>query len=122
MYEDFSVEMMRGDSRSLTIQAKQPNSNNPQDITGWSLWCTGKTNLRQADADAMFQKTLAAGGITITNGPLGVAKVKLDPADTAGASAPSTQIYCDVQGRDVLGDVVTLASGTILIHADVTRA
>ncbi len=123
MYDDFTLVMIRGDSRTFTIQTRKPDNTGPQDITGWDLWFTGKIRLRDLDVDAVFQKTAQlGGGITVINGPLGTARVKLDPPDTADLTSQVTELLCDVQGRDLAGEKVTLATGKLLVYADVTRA
>lgn len=123
-YTDFNFTMFRGDSRSLTVAALQPDGVTPQDLTGWSLWFTGKLAILDPDMSAVFQRTIGSG-ITVTDAAAGLATVALAPASTdslmATGTATSVDLFCDLQGKDGSGDVATLATGKITVLAEITR-
>lgn len=117
-YQDFTFEMWRGDTQALdaavTVGGVAAN------ITGCSLRFTAKRSLSDSDADAVFQKTTAGGGIVITNGPGGLCTITVGSADTSTLTVP-TLCYCDLQLVDTSNNVSTTAAGTLLIKVDVTE-
>lgn len=115
------LRMDRGDSASFTVAATQANGD-PQSIVGATVWFTAKDRLTDEDAGAVIAKTTTGdAGVTIVDGPGGIARVDLDPADTAALTGPTT-LYWDVQAKDASGSVRTLARGRLFISLDVTRA
>ena len=77
----------------------------------------------------MFQKTLS-DGIVIINAGLGVAQIRIAPADThdvviaktSGSVVATTPIYCDCQINDpALSDKHTISDGIIDLVIDITR-
>lgn len=115
---DFNIVCKRGDTIDLEVIATRDGA--PLDLTGTSIWFTAKRKLKDADENAIAQKTLGAG-ITVTDAEAGEALVTLDPADTA-ALTKETTLYCDVQVVEASGRVTTVASGTLTIELDVTVA
>lgn len=93
------------------------------DFTGCSFWCTGKRSRGLADAAAVFQVTgtLNAQG-QVTAPESGKLSVKLLPAATSTLPAARTELQIDVQYKDLLNDVWTVASGILMIEPDVTVA
>jgi hypothetical protein len=91
----------------------------PVNITGCSLKFTAKRSLQDLDADAVFQLTTPAE-IVITNGPGGLCQINVASLDTSALIVP-TLCYCDLQLVDLLGNVSTTTTGTLLIKIDVTR-
>lgn len=81
---------------------------------------TAKARIGDADADAIFVKTLASG-VTITDYPGGVLVVQLDRTDTASLTVPRTLLW-DLQLRDDFDKVHTIAAGNLKILADVSIA
>lgn len=115
---DFAITAKRGDTIDLEVSITRPGG--PVDLTSVDLWFTGKLRERDADDDAVFQKTLGAG-IAVVGDPVdGVALVTLDPADTDSLLRQTT-LYCDVQLVETDGRVTTVADGTLTIELDVTR-
>jgi hypothetical protein len=124
-YTDFTFTMFRGDSRTITVAALQPDGVTAQNITGWTLWFTAKLAILDADGAAIFQKKTGGLGITITSGAGGLASIALAPTDTDGTMATGTltsvDLFCDLQGKDGAGNVATLATGKLTILAEITR-
>jgi hypothetical protein len=103
--------MTRGDTASLSVPCSQS-------ITSASvvIW-TAKKNIGDLDTAAIIQKTLGAG-ITLSGDGL-TAYVALVPADSVNLN-PET-LYWDIQAQFSDGSVHTVASGTLIFTADVTR-
>jgi hypothetical protein len=116
-YQDFTFEMWRGDTE--VFDAAITVSGVPVNITGCSLKFTAKRSLQDLDADAVFQLTTPAE-IVITNGPGGLCQINVASLDTSALIVP-TLCYCDLQLVDLLGNVSTTTTGTLLIKIDVTR-
>lgn len=115
------LEMYRGDTPSWNLEANQADGLD-LDISSGKVFFTAKKSTRQADVDAVFQKTSDPGeGITISDGPAGLFTVKLVSADTANVYAP-IYLHWDVQWVNGGGDVFTLMVGELLVKPDVTRS
>lgn len=114
----FALTVKRGDTIDLEVTATRAGA--PVDLTGADIWCTGKRNLKDADADAVFQKKIG-DGVAIVDADAGEALVTLDPADTASLTKQTT-LYCDVQLVEADGRVTTIASGTLTVELDATVA
>lgn len=114
-----ALEITRGDTTTLNVSCFQTDGVTPLNITGYTLWFTAKYVVADADP-GVFQKTTTAGGITITNAAGGIATVSLVPTDTS--SLAGVVLLWDLQGKDPSGNITTLASGTLTITADITRA
>lgn len=96
-------------------------------LTGYSAWFTAKRDAADADSAAIFQKTIAAGGIAVTtNGnatTAGVLTTTVTPTDTAAlATGYSHTLVYDVRVKDGSGVESIVDSGTITVSADVTQA
>ena len=111
--------MYRGDAAIFNLQCLQSNGD-PLDITTGDLWFTAKSSARQSDVDAVFQKT-NGDGVSIVDGPNGLATVTLSTEDTSTVYAPSYLAW-DLQYVTTGGQPTTLLAGTLLIKADVTRS
>lgn len=118
---DFDVTIRRGDDRQLAVTIYQENGVTPQNLSGASLWFTGKLHLRDSDADAVLAYTRGAG-ITVTSDPNGTATVQIVGADTAALPDGAIPLRCDIQVKTASGNVYTAAYGRIMVAADVTRA
>jgi hypothetical protein len=117
-YTNYALEIMRGDTRTLNV-AVVDATGLAQNLTGWSLWFTAKAQTTDADP-GVFQKTIGSG-ITVASPTTGTAVVTLAPADTSGLTGDAT-LFTDLQGKDGSAAIVTLASGTLTVRADATRA
>lgn len=121
-YTETIAEMYRGDHQDITLAVFQADGATPQNITGWSLWMTGKLNVDDADAAALFTRTIANGGIVVTSATGGLATITILPADTSALVEKSTDVLIDVQGKSGTGRISTLKSGKLVVKADLTRA
>lgn len=114
------LEMYRGDDETLDVEIVDFDGS-PLNITGGEVLFTAKKSSRQTDDVAVIKKSsVTNGGISITDGPGGVAEVYILPSDTADLYAP-TELTWDVAFVDVTGKRRTVASGQLVIKPDVTR-
>jgi hypothetical protein len=113
------LEMYRGDAAVFNLECKKANGD-PLDITTGTLFFTAKSTARYSDADAIFQKE-SGSGISVVNGPLGLATVTLGPSDTSGAYAPQWYKW-DLQYVTTGGVPATLLAGDLLLKPDITRS
>lgn len=108
----------RGDSASLVLNATDPVTGAPFNLTAMTgLIFTAKNSPADADVAAVFQKSLSAG-ITVL---LDVATVVVTYLDTDSLAGRATTLFCDLQAQDASGNVTTVWDGTITFKADVTR-
>ena len=117
----FQLTMRRGDDRELLIAVDGPVRGVRQDITGWTLWVTAKRAVADADGVAVFRLKTGGQGIALTDPTAGLATAAI-PAGATDGLEEETILYVDVQGKDGAGKVRTLASGTIVVVPDITRA
>jgi len=113
-------KMTRGDDRSFAVTVRNPNGS-LKDITGLDLWMTAKRNLGESDAEAVFQITTPTG-IIIDAGAGGTATVYIVPADTADLPDQDTVLEWDVQLKEALGQIRTVAKGILVVEPDVTES
>lgn len=97
------LTLRQGDTDAIDFDVVQADGETPQNVTGWDFVSTGKRSLYDADADALWQKTLAAG-ITARNAVLGQMTITLLPADTAGLTG---SFFIDWRGRDPADQIHT---------------
>jgi hypothetical protein len=119
-FGDFTLEVPRGDTFVFTVVVKL--SGVAQNITGWSFWATGKKNISDADASAVFQKTSPSGGIALTTPGSGLITVTLAPGDTSDDDNRRQSIFVDVQGKDGSGNIYSLARGKAILLPEITLA
>ncbi len=115
------LPMARGDSATFVIPVVAADGVTPVPLTGSTIWFTAKYRLTDEDIAAPIRKSTATTGVTITNGPGGVAQVDLLSSDTSALTQPTT-LYWDVQARDGASAIRTLAHGRLVIRLDVTKA
>jgi hypothetical protein len=116
-----NLSMYRGDTKvvQLTISGLGASG-----LTGYSFWFTAKNNYSDADVDAVIAKS-GADFTVVTVGDAntdGVVTVKILPADTSGLPDYDVQLHYDAQAEDSNGNVTTLATGTLTVKVDVTKA
>lgn len=119
MASGFSRSAYLGDT--ITINVTVSRNGGPVDLTGASLWFTGKESVDDADIDAVFQKT-EIDGITITDAVNGRARIVIAPADTSGLANEDITLECDLQVQEADGTVTTAARGSLTLIPQVTRA
>ena len=113
------IPFWRGDG--LVFDVTVTSEGAAVDLTTYDIWCTGKRNLSESDADAVFQVTKTAGDIVISGAGNNVATITVPASDTVGLTVPLT-LYYDVQIKAPAGQPITVAWGQLAIGQDVTRA
>lgn len=88
-------------------------------VPGTKLWFTGKVSKNSPDNQAIWQKTIANGGVVVTGAT--TATATLQPTDTANL-ADGTGVYYDVQVETSTGRVQTAFEGSITFEIDVTQS
>lgn len=111
------IEAIRGDGETYLLTVTEDDA--PLDLTDAEIWMTAKRHIRDADADAIFQKTVG-DGITITDDTGGLATVELVPADTSSLAARTIRLVYDVQVKLSSGRIVTPLKGKLTVEPDVT--
>lgn len=120
----FDLTIHRGDDEPLTLTVVRPDEDDvdqPVNITGATLWFTAKNAWSDADADAVIALTTPVD-ILITDGPGGVAIIKVTADDTKDLTTYTRLVY-DVQMLESGADgPTTLVQGVLIVSRDVTRA
>jgi hypothetical protein len=111
------IEAIRGDGETYLLTMTEDDE--PLNLTDADMWMTAKRHIRDADADAIFQKTVG-DGITITNAEGGLATVELVPADTSELASRTVRLVYDVQVKLASGRIVTPLKGRLTVEPDVT--
>lgn len=116
--ESTALTMRRGDTFTFDVTVTLAGA--ALDLTTYGITSTGKTNLSDTDAQAIYQVTKTGGGITVTGAGNNVARVVIPAAATSGMTTNAT-IWYDCQIK--LGaNVYTVALGRLSIYLDVTVA
>lgn len=115
-----TLRVHRGDTIVLAVGPVIRGDGTVQDITGHSLRFTAKERLSDADGAAVISGSTVGGEVEITDGPGGLAVVRIPPAQTDGFAADRTLLW-DLQISDPGGVVKTLDSGKLIVTRDVTR-
>jgi hypothetical protein len=110
------LPMYRGDTYFFT--ATVVVGGQPIDLNAYSIWCTGKRSVLDADVDAVFQLTKGEG-IVVTGTNNNIAQMTILPAMTSGFTR-QTNLEIDVQ-IEVNGMVYTVAKDRLSVRLDVTR-
>lgn len=124
-YTDFTLEMTRGDDGTLTLAAKRyiAGVESALNLTGGVVWVTGKRDLGDEDADAVFQlNSDELGGVTITSAATGELTVDFLPAHTAGLTDQKTEVWVDAAFVDAAGKRRTFQTGKITVYRDATTS
>ena len=115
-----NLEAKRGDLETYTLTLKDA-AGAALDLTGASLWFTVKRGISDADASAVFQKTLGTG-IVVAAPLTGVAVITVLAANTAALGDAAVTLLYDVQVKLADGSTKTPLSGEFRVTPDVTRA
>lgn len=113
--------MVRGDSPSFDLDINNPDGS-AFNLTGATLVMSAKRHGDDPDYRALFTKTSAGGGstISITNAAGGLARVDMKPIDTRDVQTPALLWY-DVQVSFPSGAIYTPISGWLTVEGDATR-
>lgn len=116
--------MSRGDDRTIKYHATETDTETGVttdiNLTGALIWFTAKNKFADADASAVFQRTIANGGITVTNAIQGRFTVSIVPANTSSLGNTAVVLVYDLQVKISTGAIYTLDSGTLVVSPDVT--
>lgn len=118
-----NLKMVRGDTKVVRVTIDH-STLGAGGVTGFSFWFTAKNDIADADADAVVQK-LPNNFTVVTEGDAStdaVVTCKIVPDDTADLPAFDVPLAYDIQAEDGAGNVTTIASGTLTVSPDVTRA
>jgi hypothetical protein len=100
-------QFVAGDDKTLRITIDNDGS-----IAGWALSFIFKRSRFDADADALFTKTVG-DGVTISDAVNGVVDVQIDRADTVDAG-PGMSYWYDLVRTDT-GSYATEAYGNVVL-------
>jgi hypothetical protein len=96
----------RGDYEEIRFELHQPDSTDPQNITGWTLRCSAKFDL--SDAEAIFTKSSdEVEEIRVDNASLGIGHIVIQPTDLETAITYETTLICDLEAVDPDGKKFT---------------
>ena len=109
------LEMYRGNSTEWDVTVTQNFL--PVDLAGASLWFTAKTS--KDSPTEVFQKTIG-DGITVTDEPGGMIRIKMAPIDTSNLAAATISLHYDLEIETAGGDVYNLADGRLIVKPDIT--
>ena len=119
--------MVRGTDRQfqITAQLRNPDTGvvtGPLDLTGAAISFTAKRSMADLDANAVITKSVGSG-ITITNGPGGLATLALVPADTLPLEQDriSSLVY-SVEVVEASGKRSEIAQGVLYVDPKVKTA
>jgi hypothetical protein len=113
-----NLDLKRGDTGVWDIACKD-TSGNPLNLTGAVVSFYAKTNDSDADTAAVVHKDSAAtGGIVITDAGNGLARVTIDPADTASFTSAVILAY-EVRVTDQSGTITTVVEGSFSVSTNV---
>lgn len=116
-----ALTITRGDTERIDLVLKQPNGQ-AVNLTGARLRFYTKQSPLDLDINAVLAKDSdTPGDFDITNAVGGLATVLIEPADTESllAAVLDTPLRWEVQVEDVLNNIYTLGSGTIIIASDI---
>jgi hypothetical protein len=120
--EDFREELFRGNDRTLTVTAKDPEDGSDFSLTGATVWFTAKRHVTDPDEEAVFSKKTGGGGIVVLAEPdNNQARVSINRVDTADLPFRKVELECDVQTL-IEGKAHTVARGILVVKPPVTRS
>ena len=123
-FTDFSQRMTRGDELQLNVSVTKivDGVSSAQSLATGILWLTAKRQIRDADADAIFQlNNSTLGGITVLDAAAGTARVTIPPEATEGLPDRETLLFLDLVWVDGSAKPHTCQKGTLTVYPDVMR-
>lgn len=115
-----ALVMFRGDSFPYEFQIKRNEV--PVDLTGFTLWWTAKRYVSDPDQQAVSRLDNGLlGGVTIVDALQGKVRAVMPASATLLFPDTASNLFYDLQMKDLSGVVTTVDSGTIAVSADVTR-
>ena len=119
-----AIILRKGDNENIygTIWMRPPEVPDPVDITGWVIWFTIKRRWPDGDGAALLQKTIG-DGIEVIDAEAGTFVIRIDYDDLDDIpNAERTVFICDVQVKDHLLRIKTIAQEPCIVLGDVTLA
>jgi hypothetical protein len=115
------LTIRRGDDPILDLTLA--TASGAADLTGVELWFTVKESEYDTDVNSVLQKTIGSG-ISIVDESGGVAEIHIEHTDTSNLRARylGVPLSWDVQLKDAIGDIQTVAAGTMTIEPDITHS
>lgn len=117
-----ALALRSGDDESFLL-AFVDAAGAPQNLTGWTVWVTVKTNKSGPDSSAIWKFYWISGGASLglqtVNATLGTLRLPFAPADTADKDG-KTYAY-DVQVKTAGNKIKTWDEGSITIAEDLTQ-
>ena len=110
--EQVNLTIKRGDTTTYILYLEDEDGKN-KDITGWTIFFTVKSNIDDADDDAVIKKTIT----THTNPTNGETQIFITSTDSANVG---NYVY-DIQYKDTVGNIKTIMEGYFAITKDVTQ-
>ena len=114
---NLNLYFSRGDSRTVPALA-QDYQQNIINLTGATVTCDARRDPR--DTTPVFTKTIANGGITVTNAAAGLFTINILPADTASLADYSQSLYYDCKVTTSGGATTTVLGGKIYLSANIS--
>lgn len=120
LWDDFALAWTRGREYrlDLTVTATpHGGSEGAQNLTGGTIYVTGKRWLSDADADAIFRlNTDDLGGVSVLSASAGTARATIPASATADLPDEATPIYVDCVWVDSSGKPYSFQKGTITFY------
>lgn len=108
------LTMFRGDTQIYNVSVID-NMNNIINISGALFWFTVKDAM--TDVSPVFQKAIGSG-IVITNAPMGMITITIDPSDTSSLPTENVPMIYDLQMKNASLQIFTLNAGNFLVTPD----
>lgn len=105
--------MTAGDDQRIAFQIVD-DAGDPLDVTGWAIACRVVLS-EEADAETLFSKSLASGGISMTDATTGQGEVIVDAIDTTGYGTRELPLM--IETIDLAGERETNAAGCLSLTA-----
>lgn len=118
-FTDFKQQATRGDTVIFVATITRPPGGPPVDLSGAELACTGRRTLDEPAADYVFRLEIGSG-ITVTDAPAGLVRVRVPPEATA-ALPDWPSLYVDLELTEPDGRVSTPLKGRLVLTPDVSR-
>lgn len=109
---------IRGDSRQLSIQCYNSDGVTPFNLTGCTLYFTLNTSATPADDGTDTTSAIKISTSTFSSPTSGLGSLTLTNALTQPLAQGT--YYYDIQLKDSLGNITSLASNTFTVVDDIT--
>ena len=116
-WNDFALDWTRGRTLqlNLAVTKTQSGTTSAQDLTGGSLYVTGKRWLSDVDDDAVFRLTIG-DGVEVLSAAGGTARATIPAAATAGLPDDPTALFVDCVWVGADGKPYSFQKGTLTVY------